>query len=122
MITMEIIKEYISSREIKLAPTQHQLSIPIINRIYKKMINGLKFDDIKIFDNMVIDGHHRYISSLLANKTIGNVPAHRTSATKTYEWKDVEFVDDEWDTVEKIESSIGRMRNLITFHWRTSTK
>jgi len=30
------------------------------------MRNDNKFDDIKICDNLVIDGHHRYISSLLA--------------------------------------------------------
>ena len=67
------------------------------------MNNDLKFDDIKICDDLIIDGHHRYISSLLSKKTIGNVPTHKTSATKVFNWAEVKFVDIEWDTEEKIE-------------------
>jgi hypothetical protein len=102
-ITSEIIKEYISNNEIRCDPTHHQLCVPIINRIYQKMVHNLKFDDIKICDNLIIDGHHRYISSLLARKAIGNVPTHKTSATKIYKWKEIEFVNAEWDTTEKID-------------------
>jgi hypothetical protein len=48
-------------------------------------------------------GHHRYVCSLLAKKDIGKVPTHKTSATKAHDWKQVVFVDTEWDTLEKIE-------------------
>ena len=66
------------------------------------MSHGLKFDDIKICGDLVIDGHHRYISSLLANKDCGTVFTNRTSATRTYDWSEVKFVENEWDTPEKI--------------------
>ena len=102
-ITIEIIQKCIAANSIELAPTQQRLCVPIINRICNKMRNDIKFDDIKICDNLVINGHHRYISSLLAKKEIGNVPTQKTSATKIYEWMDVEFVEEEWDTQEKID-------------------
>ena len=66
------------------------------------MINGIKFDDIKVCDTLIIDGHHRYVSSLLANIKLDTVSSAKTSATIQYDWKVVEFVEEEWDTVDKI--------------------
>ena len=49
-----------------LAPAQHKICLPILNRIYKKMIYDLKFDDMKVYENLIIDGHHRYLASILS--------------------------------------------------------
>lgn len=102
-ITSEEIKKYIISREIVLVSTHHKLSIPVIKRIYKKMVNGIKFDDIKICGNLVIDGHHRYISSLLAEIEIGKIKSLKSSATKECKWNDIEFDENDWDTISKIQ-------------------
>ena len=67
------------------------------------MINGIKFDDIKICEDLVIDGHHRYISSLLAKIEIGKIKSLKSSATKKYKWSEVEFDENDWDTVSKIQ-------------------
>ena len=101
-ITLNDIKSYISSNEIALISSHKRLSIPVIRRISNKMRIGIKFDEIKVCDCIIIDGHHRYISSLLANYIIGQVPSSKTSATIPYEWNTVEFVDEEWDTEAKI--------------------
>jgi len=66
------------------------------------MLKGIKFDDIKIFDNLIIDGHHRYISSLITKTHIKMVPGHKTYATRIFAWKDVDFDDNDWDTKSKI--------------------
>lgn len=66
------------------------------------MINGIKFDDIKVYDGVIIDGHHRYVSSQLAKTKIDQVKSSRTNATIEYAWDDVIFVDEEWDTQDKI--------------------
>jgi hypothetical protein len=63
---------------------------------------GLKFDAIKTCEKLIIDGHHRYINSLLANIGLDQVQSNKTKATMVYDWKDVEFVDEAWDTSEKI--------------------
>ena len=66
-IKRENIIKVIQETENVLVTTHNKLCLPIINRIYNKMINGIKFDDIKVFEKVIIDGHHRYVSSLLAN-------------------------------------------------------
>ncbi|GAA4205443.1 hypothetical protein GCM10022289_24880 [Pedobacter jeongneungensis] len=102
-INSEIISEYLKSERVKLLSTHNKLSIPIINRMYRKMVNGINFDNIKVCDNLIIDGHHRYISSILADIDLGWIPSCKTSATNVYDWTNVEFVDEEWDTELKIQ-------------------
>lgn len=103
VITNEIIRAVWATQDIAFNPTHSRLSLPIINRIYKKMQHGIKFDDIKVCDDFVIDGHHRYVASILANVNIIKNPCPKTSATVDYEWVNVEFVDEEWDTEDKIQ-------------------
>jgi hypothetical protein len=102
-LTEEIIRIYISNKIPLYKSSHHRLSIPIINRIYRKMKSGIKFDDIKICENLIIDGHHRYISSLLAELEIGKSSSLKTSATVQYEWNCVDFINIEWDTKDKIQ-------------------
>lgn len=102
-ISAEIIKKYLNNNEVVLKSTHLTLCVPIINRIYQKMIHGIKFDAIKTHEELIIDGHHRYISSLLANIEIESIQTHKTSATIIYPWDSVEFVEEEWDTPFKID-------------------
>jgi hypothetical protein len=101
-LTSEYILRILSENKVDFKSTHNKLSIPIINRIYKKMKHGIKFDDIKIFNNLIIDGHHRYVSSILSETELGCVKSSKTSATIDYNWENVEFVSEEWDTENKI--------------------
>lgn len=101
-ISKENIIKLLQREKLDLSPTHYRLSIPIINRLYVKMKKGIRFDDIKVFENCIIDGHHRYISALLAQIELGRVKSLKTSATIIYKWQEVDFVYEEWDTVEKI--------------------
>jgi len=101
-ITLNAIKDYLGSNKPALLSSHKKLSLPVIRRIYNKMCIEIKFDEIKVCDGIIIDGHHRYISSLLAKYEIGQVPSSKTSATVPCEWETVEFVDEEWDTEAKI--------------------
>jgi len=77
-LTKELILTKISEKGELLLPNQSALSIPIIERIYKKMLNKLKFPPIHVsLDNLIVDGHHRYISSLLSDfdiEIVSNYP------------------------------------------------
>ncbi|WP_259068267.1 hypothetical protein HDF24_08660 [Mucilaginibacter sp. X4EP1] len=95
-ITTELIKEFIESNKIPFLPTQSKLCVPIINRLCRKMFHGIKFEDIKVCDNLIINGHHR-LSSLLMDFKIGQVPSQKTSTTKSDEWNVVEFDENDWD-------------------------
>ena len=108
-LNKQFILDVIGKSENTLLATQKKLCLPIINRIYKKMKFGIKFDDIKVYDNtLIMNGHHRYICSLLANIEIDRAISSKTSATVVHYWKDVEFVEEEWDT----ESKIKKMNEL----------
>ena len=101
-ITEEIIKKIILENEFEFISTHHKLSLSVINRIYRKMKNGIKFEVIKVNGSLIIDGHHRYISSKLAENEIGNMNYPKSSATIEYSWNVVKFVNEEWDTIDKI--------------------
>ena len=103
-ITKDIILTKLKEKDEVLMPRQGKLSIPIIKRICKKMNKKLLFKSINVSsDNTIIDGHHRYISSLLTNfdiDIISNYP--KPSYHKDYHWENVEFVDDDWDSPSKV--------------------
>jgi len=102
LLSKEFINEYIKENKIELKSTHGKLCLPIINRIYKKMLVGIKFPKIKIDTDLIIDGHHRYLASLLANTDLDTIPSSKTSATLVYDWNDVIFDINDWDTEAKI--------------------
>ena len=101
-ITKELIICLLKKENLPLITTQNKLSIPIINRIYKKMVHGIKLDHIKVCNQLIIDGHHRYISSVLAKVELGFAKSSKTLATMEYKWLEIDFVEEEWDTKHKI--------------------
>ncbi|MFN6074672.1 MAG: hypothetical protein ACK476_13080 [Fluviicola sp.] len=101
-INKTTILEALKQSKLEFRATQNKLCLPIIRRIYNKMSNDIKFEDIKVCDGLIIDGHHRFISSILAQKQINHVSSSKTSATIEYDWIDIEFVEVEWDTQAKI--------------------
>jgi len=102
IITTESIKAFIASNHIAFVPTQPKLCVPIIFRICQKMSHGIKFEEIKVCDNLIIDGHHRYLSALIMDFELGRVLSNSTSATKMIAWDIVEFDIEDWDTPAKI--------------------
>ena len=51
---------------------------------------------------MIIDGHHRYIASILAELPIETAPSQKTSVTNVVDWSKVEIDSEDWDTEAKI--------------------
>lgn len=101
-IVKETIVEYLKENVPELHSTHKILCFPIINRLYKKMKMVIRFSAIKVVDNIIIDGHHRYVASLLAQIELDRTPYQTTSAKSITEWKSIEFVDEDWDTNAKI--------------------
>jgi hypothetical protein len=101
-ITKEVLIEFLKVNNIELKSTHDRLCIPIINRLYKKMAAGLKFTCIKVADDIIIDGHHRYLASLFANVKLDRAPSIKTSAKNVTAWHSVVLVDEDWDTEAKI--------------------
>ena len=63
---------------------------------------GIKFPSIKVDHGLIIDGHHRYLASLLVGQKLDIAPSIKTSATIVSEWNDITLDTDDWDTEAKI--------------------
>lgn len=103
-ITKELILAKLSEKDDLYRPNQAKLSLPIIIRMCKKMSSELKFKPIHVAsDSLIIDGHHRYISSVLSNYALDVVSDYPTpSHVNDFSWDTVDFVNADWDTPEKI--------------------
>jgi len=101
-VTETIIKEFIAQNRIELLSTHGKLCLPIINRIYKKMMGGIQFRAIRIDDRVICDGHHRFIASLFADYPLERTAGKSTSATQVITWNQVSFEEEDWDTTAKI--------------------
>jgi hypothetical protein len=102
MLSKETIKASLEGTGTKLQSTHNKLCFPIILRIFKKMKMDIKFHGIKVDGNIIIDGYHRYVASLLAGIELEIHPSRLAPAKIIYDWKDVQLIDEEWDTAEKI--------------------
>lgn len=96
------IEDWIAHHEAALSATQTKLCVPIIERIYRKMLLGITFAPIKIDGQLICDGHHRFVAACLADFPLQRVPTASTSATKVTDWPAVMFDEDDWDTPAKI--------------------
>jgi hypothetical protein len=101
-ISLEIVMRFVNQGSVELKSTHERLCYPVIERIFKKMRVGIKFSGIKVDGDVIIDGHHRYLASLLAGVMLDRCPSSKTSATKISDWKTVNFVEEDWDTDAKI--------------------
>ncbi|HVI47467.1 MAG TPA: hypothetical protein VM802_21520 [Chitinophaga sp.] len=102
MITKEDVQTLILSGELVLGCSQDKLCIPIVNRLYIKMISGLSFTAIKVVDNLICNGHHRYIASCLAGISIGIDPYVITNATEKKNWELVHLDENDWESEDDI--------------------
>ena len=116
-ITKEYVETILKDQKITLKSTQKKLCFPIINRIYKKMKSGIKFSAIKVDENLIIDGHHRYIASIMAEVPLELIPSNMTSATTIIDWSQILLDSEDWDTTAKINmlNAIDAEFNNISF-------
>jgi len=104
-MTKEDVLNFLQSEELELKSTHKVLSFPIIYRLYRKMLLKIQFTHIKVDDELIIDGHHRYLASKLAkSKELERVKSHITDAKEKTDWKNVEIVDSDWDAPESVKT------------------
>jgi hypothetical protein len=63
---------------------------------------GFKFDAIKTCDGLLIDGHHRYVASILAGVKIERFPSSKNHSQISYNWDDVILKTNEYDSPSQI--------------------
>lgn len=98
-----IIETHLSLGKFIYLPSQKKLCLPIIERLYNKMLLGIQFSEIKVYDDLIIDGHHRYFAASLAKTKIESSPTQSARATIKHQWNEVEFDEEDWDSASKIQ-------------------
>ncbi len=97
------LEKFLLEEELELKPTQNKISIPLVYRLYRKMRAEIKFDAIKVADGLIMDGHHRYVASVLAGIEIEKFPSTK-NLTQTYlEWTEVTLTSIEYDLDTEID-------------------
>lgn len=97
------LEHFLKIESFEFQPTQEKLSVPLICRIYKKMNAGLcNFDAIKIADDLIIDGHHRYIASKMAGTQIQIFPSTKNYSQRIFDWKGILLNLNEYDSATEI--------------------
>ncbi len=87
----------------QLMASQPEVSMPIIERMYKKMQKGVTFADIRTAENVVTNGHHRYLAARLLGVYIGSQDSELVAAKVVRTWDSVMIVDVDFDKPEEID-------------------
>jgi hypothetical protein len=95
--------ELLNSGKLELVSTHEHLCLPVIERIYKKMTIKLQFTGIHVAGNVIINGHHRYVASQLANYELDRIRSIRSLAKVDVSWSVVKLLDVDYDTPAGIE-------------------
>ncbi|WP_031429043.1 hypothetical protein [Flavimarina sp. Hel_I_48] len=103
IIDLKTIENLLNSGNLQLIATQEKLSLPILQRLCAKMKAGVKFDEIHIKDNRIVDGHHRYVSAALTNITLGTAEWKIARSAIDYPWEEVIIETMDWDTTAEVE-------------------
>lgn len=96
------IADLLRQTNIPLKSTQNKICVPIVERIYKKMKAGINFSAIRTDNDVIIEGHHRYVASLLSGFFLDKFPSQKTTATEVVDWAHVALVEEDWDTAAKV--------------------
>lgn len=63
---------------------------------------GIRFADITVHDGVIVNGHHRYIASLLTDFEVGQVEGGKPNSF-IIDWESVILEDEDWDQPWQIE-------------------
>lgn len=100
------IKKLIEGDQLEFLCSQRSISLPIINRIYHKMVLGIKFPEIKVSNNIIIDGHHRYLASKIASVKLQKIYFPELKYINATNWYELFIDETDWDTIEEIRNHI----------------
>ena len=101
-INFKNVRDLLDSGSLGLIATQGEVCLQILQRIYKKMKLGIEFENIRVNHSRIVDGHHRYVCSILSGIDIGINEWPIPSTTVNTDWKDVIINEDDYEDAEMI--------------------
>lgn len=103
-ISFKEFQKFLKENKFDLKATQNKLCFPIIERLYEKMVLGVEFDPIKVADESIINGHHRYISSILAHFKLERVIWTAPKSVTHFSWEQIEIDASDWESETDIKA------------------
>lgn len=70
--------------------------------MYLKMISDLEFDAIKVCEDFIIDGHHRFLAAVMSQKTLSQFPGTKNITQLTFSWSDVSLEMMDYDSEAEV--------------------
>lgn len=107
-LTKQAVLEVLLHSPLELKPSQNRISLPLLNRLYRKVLIGLSLGGIKVNEGLIIDGHHKYLAFVFAKQAFDIFPSYTSSATTMYEWKEVQIDENDWDSIDWV-----RLQNYL---------
>lgn len=103
ILTKEIVEELLKENSFEYVSSQKKICYPKLERIFRRLSEGKDLHPIKFAENRIVEGHHRYLCSILLKKTIemvkgGNNLSHKIS----YPWNQVMIDEIDWDSPDEI--------------------
>lgn len=103
-ITYDEVEKFLKTEQLSLKPGQSRVSFPIIARIHRRLQEGHEFSHIKVINDVISDGHHRFIChSLLKKEIYWDAAGENTTEQTIVEWKDIELDAIDYDTPKQKE-------------------
>ncbi len=100
-ITYEEVKRFLIETEFDCTPSQNEISFPIIQRIHRRLQQGNSFSAIKVKENVILDGHHRYISHKLLTIESETTLGGSNSESIEYVWSEINLTSVDYDSGSK---------------------
>lgn len=100
--TPENVQKFLRENEFEFSSTHKKICFPILKRIYDKLLEGKRFDGIKIEDAIIVNGHHRYICLKFLSLEVETINWTRSPSTEVIPWDLVEIDITEWESDEDI--------------------
>lgn len=96
-ITQEEVEKFLIETKFDHEPGQIEISFPILQRIHRRLQQGLSFGAIKISNGRIVDGHHRYICHKLLNLDIETTVGGTNTKYVEFVWSKVNLTADDYD-------------------------
>jgi len=107
-LTIEAVRDYLQKNKLPLFAGQTEVSFPILSRIHRRLKEGKRFSPILVDEDLIVNGHHRYICLNILNIEIEQLVWTSSPSSKSTCWTKIVVVENDWDTDE--EKEIYRQR------------
>ncbi|OYU96272.1 MAG: hypothetical protein CFE21_07665 [Bacteroidetes bacterium B1(2017)] len=102
-VSPELVRIFLFNHPFEYKSTHRKICYPLLVRLIRKIEEGNEFEEIKVEDDIIINGHHRYIALKYLNEPIKIQIWKRSPTTEICPWDKVEVDINDWETLAQIE-------------------